>query len=186
MNAFFKYQFSYCPLSWMFHSRTLSSMINRLHQRFLRIIYNLNRKTNRLHERCLLIIHNGSTSSFTDLLEIDNLVSVHYRNIQVLATELYKFVNGLYLKLVSDCFKLNNMTLYNTRNRSTFYSQPVGTVLHGTESLSHLRPKIQKFLPTDMKILSALTAFNKAIKQWKPHSCPWRLSRIYIYQIGFV
>ena len=31
MNAFFKYQFSYCPLSWMFHSRTLSSMINRLH-----------------------------------------------------------------------------------------------------------------------------------------------------------
>ena len=188
MNAFFKYQFSYCPLSWMFHSRTLNSMINRLHQRFLRIIYNLNHKTNRLHERCLLIIHNDndSTSSFTDLLEIDNLFSVHHRNIQVLATELYKFVNGLFPKLVSDCFKLNNMIVYNTRNRSTFNSRPVGTVLHYTESLSYLGPKIWKFVPTDMKILSSLTAFNKAIKQWKPHSCSCRLSRIYIYQIGFV
>ena len=64
MNAFFKSQFSYCPLSLMFHSRTLKNKINRLHERYLRIIYR------------------DSTSSFTDLLEIDNSVSVHHRNIQ--------------------------------------------------------------------------------------------------------
>ena len=77
MNAFFKSQFSYCPLSWMFHSHTL------------------NNKINRLHERCLRIIYNGNTSSFTDLFKIDNLVSVHHRNVQVLAAELYRFVNDL-------------------------------------------------------------------------------------------
>ena len=71
---------------------------------------------------------NDQISSSTDLLEIDNSVSVHHRNIQVLATELYKSVNGLSPKLVSDCFKLNNMTEYNTRTRSTFYSRPVRTV----------------------------------------------------------
>ena len=161
MNAFFKSQFNYCPLSWMFHSRTLSNKINRL------------------HERCLRIIYNDNTSSFTDLLEIDNSVSVHHRNIQVLATELYKFVNGLSPKLVSDCFKLNNKTVYNTRNKSTFYS-------HGPESLSHLGPKIWELVPNDMKNLSTLTAFKKAIKQWKPHACPCRLCRSYIYQVGFV
>ena len=64
MSAFFKSQFSYCPLSWMFHSRTL------------------NNKINRLHERCLRIIYNDNTSSFTDLLEIDNSVSVYHRNMQ--------------------------------------------------------------------------------------------------------
>ena len=165
MNAFFKSQFSYCPLSWMFHSRTL------------------NNKINRLHERCLHIIYNDNTSSFTDLLEIDNSVSVHHRNIQVLATELYKFVNSLSPKLVSDCFKLNNMTVYNTRNRSTFYSRPVRTVLHGTESLSHLGPKIWELVPSDMKNLSTLGAFKKTIKQWKPHACPCRLCRIYSYYI---
>ena len=40
MNAFFKSQFSYCSLSWMFHSRTLNNKINRLHKRCLHIIYN--------------------------------------------------------------------------------------------------------------------------------------------------
>ena len=86
----------------MFHSRTL------------------NNKVNRLHERCLPLIYNKNTSSFTEHLEIDNSVSVYHRNIQVLATELYKIVNGLSPKLVSNCFKLNNMTVYNTRNRYTF------------------------------------------------------------------
>ena len=122
MNAFFESQFSCYPLSWMFHSRTL------------------NNKINRLHERCLRIIYNDNTSSFTDLLEIDNSVSVHHRNIQVFATELYKFVNGLSPKLLSDCLKLNS-----TRNRSTFHSWPVCTVLHGTESLSQLGPNYLSF-----------------------------------------
>ena len=165
INAFFKSQFSYCPLSWMFHSRTL------------------NNKINRLHKRCLHITYNHNTSSFTELLEKDNSVSMHHRNIQVLATELYKSVDGY---LVSDCFKLNNMTVYNTRNRSTFYSRSVRTVLHGTESLSHLGPKIWELVPNDMENLSSLTAFKKAIKQRKPQAFSCRLCKTYIYQVGFV
>ena len=76
----------------------------------------MNSKINKLHKRWLRIISGGNTSSFTDLLETDNSVSVHRRNI--LATELYKFVKGLSPKLFSNCFKLNNMTVYNTRNGS--------------------------------------------------------------------
>ena len=68
MNVFFKSQFSYCPLSRMFHSRTLNNKINRLYNRWLRIIYS------------------GNTSSFANLLEIDNSISLHRRNVQVLAT----------------------------------------------------------------------------------------------------
>ena len=157
INAFFKSQISYCPLSWMFHSRTL------------------NNKVNRLHERCLRIIYNDNTSSFTNLLEKDNSVSVHHRNIQVLVGEVYKFLNGLSPKLVSDCFKLNNITVYNSRNRSIFYSRPFHTILHGTESLFHLGLKIWELVPSDMKNLPTLTAFKRAIKQWKPHIFPCRL-----------
>ena len=168
MNAFFKSQFSFCPLSWMFHNCTL------------------NNKINRLHERCLRIIYNDNTFSSTDLLEIDNSIFVHHRNIHVLATELYKFVNGLSPKLLSDCFKLNNTTVYNTRSRSTFYSRPVRTVLHDTESLFHLGLKIWELVPSDMKNFSSLTVFKKTIKQWKPHTCPCRLCMTYIYQVDFV
>ena len=55
-----------------------------------------------LHERCLSIIYSNNTSSFNEFLERGNLVSVDYRNIQVLATELYKAVNCLSIKLVKD------------------------------------------------------------------------------------
>ena len=40
MNAFFNSQFNYCPLIWMCHSRENNNKINRLHERYLRTIYN--------------------------------------------------------------------------------------------------------------------------------------------------
>ena len=42
MNAFFNAQFSYCPLTWMFHSRKLNNKINKSRERCLRIVYNNN------------------------------------------------------------------------------------------------------------------------------------------------
>ena len=88
MNAFFKSQFSYCTLSWMFHIRIL------------------NNKISRFQERRLCMIYNDNTSSFIDLLEKDNSVSVHHRNIQVLAAELL-MTNGLSPKLISDCWSVS-------------------------------------------------------------------------------
>ena len=66
-----------------------------------------------------MLVYNNSNniSSFNELLQIGKPVSVDYRNIKVLATELYKAVNCLSLKLVKDCFKLNNTTAYKTKNR---------------------------------------------------------------------
>ena len=40
MNAFFNSQFNYCPVIWMFYSRTLNNKKNRLHERRLHIVYN--------------------------------------------------------------------------------------------------------------------------------------------------
>ena len=74
MNSYFRSQFNYCPLIWMCHSRTN------------------NRKINRLHERCLRIICNDKQSSFLKLLEKDNSVSIHQRNLQILAIKCSKSV----------------------------------------------------------------------------------------------
>ena len=54
MKAFVESQFNYCPLIWMFHSRTLNSKINCLRERALRIVYS------------------DSKSSFCEYLEKDN------------------------------------------------------------------------------------------------------------------
>ena len=92
MNAFFDSQFNYCPLIWMFYSR------------------NLNNKINRLHEHCLRVIYNDKTSSFEQLLENDNSVSIHHRNIQTLATEIYKVTNGLFPEIMSEIFQIREET----------------------------------------------------------------------------
>ena len=77
----------------------------------------LNNKINKLHERCLQIACSSNTSSFEELLETDKSVSVHHRNIQVLATELYKIVNGLSPEIMKKIFPFNENTSYNTRNK---------------------------------------------------------------------
>ena len=61
---------------------------------------NNNRKINMLHERCLRIIYNDRQSSFDELLNKDSSVSIHLRNIQRLAIEMFKFYNGLSLPLM--------------------------------------------------------------------------------------
>ena len=83
MKAHVISQFGYCPLAWMFHSRGLHNKINSLHERALRITYG------------------DGSSSFEDLLKKDNSVSIHHRNIQALATEMFKVKNNIANFLIS-------------------------------------------------------------------------------------
>ena len=85
----------------MFHSRALNNKINSIHERALRITYN------------------DSKSTFEELLSKDNSVSIHYRNLQVLATEMYKIKNYMAPELLNAIFQ--NRTLpYNLRTNSSF------------------------------------------------------------------
>ena len=165
----------------MFHSRLdVSHPIRMFHSRLI------NNKINRLHERCLRIVYSDNQSTFEELLEKDNTVSVHQRNLQFLATELYKVLNGLSPDLMKDVFPLNDDSGYSTRNKRTFKSRHVKTVRYSTDSLVYLTPKIWELVPNEMNSLESLTAFKTAIKKRKTTSCPCRLCKNYIPQVGFV
>ena len=168
MKSFFRSQFNYCPLIWMCHSRTN------------------NRKINRLHERCLRIIYNDKQSSFIRLLEKDNSVSIHQRNLQILAVEVFKVSNGLSPVLIDDISKLRVEQTYNLRKLSQYYRPKVNSVYNGTESVSFLGPIMWELVPNELKDIENLAAFRKAIKKWSPEKCPRRLSKVYISNIGFV
>ena len=73
MNAFITSQFSYCPLVWMSHSRTMNNRINKIHEKTLRLVYK-----------------DEKNLSLDDLLKKDKSVSIHQRNLQILATEIFK------------------------------------------------------------------------------------------------
>ena len=78
-----------------------------------------NSKISRLHERCLRTIYNDKQSSFNEFLEKYGSVSIHERNLQVLATEMYKISNGLSTPLMKDIFPINRNP-YNLRPNFQF------------------------------------------------------------------
>ena len=117
-----------------------------------------------LHERCVRIIYNDKQSPFTELLNKGNSVSIHIRNIQRLATEMFRFYNGLSPPLMNNIFKLKAENSYSLRQVSEFSRRTVKSVYHGTESISYLGPKIWDILPEKLKNIDNLEHFKKEIK----------------------
>ena len=85
-------------------------------------------------------------------MEKDGSVSVHHRNLQILATEMYKIKNGLSPLIVTELFKQRNKQHCELINNSQFFITPIRTVYHGLECISFLGPKISNILPDRWKI----------------------------------
>ena len=77
MKTFVISLFNYGPLVWMFHSRKPNHCINSIHERALRVTYQ------------------DYQSTFLQLFQKDNSVTIHQRNLQLLATEIFKAKNDL-------------------------------------------------------------------------------------------
>ena len=166
MNTFITSHFGYCSLVWMFHSRSLNNRINKIHEKALRLVYN------------------DSLSSFEELLEKDNSFTIHERNIQTLAIELYKVANNISPEIMKLVFPLENKLRYP--NQNIFITSNVKTVSWGTESLRHIGPKIWQKIPNSIKILKTLNLFKNKIRKWKPENCPCRLCKSFISGVGFI
>ena len=166
MKAFINAQFGYAPLVWMFHSRTLNNRINMIQERALRIVYK------------------DENSSFDELLQRDKSFTIHERNIQILAIEIYKVINGISPEIMNEVFQLKENLQYCSQ--FPFKSQNVRTVTYGTETLRFLGPKIWSIIPSNVKEINSLDEFKRLIKNWKPDQCPCRLCKRYISGLGFV
>ena len=132
MKAFIESQFGYCPLVWMYHSRTLNNRINRLHERALRLVY-----------------RDPSLTS-DKLLRKGNSFQVHHRNLQIFATEMYKAENNLLPTIIMKVFQ-DRENPYNLRNASPFQSTNVNTVHNGTNTVAFQGPKIWAMVPEEIK-----------------------------------
>ena len=123
INAFIYSQFNYCPVISMCHSRSLTTKINRIHERALRIVYNNN------------------CSSFDVLLQKCESVTLHHRNIQKSAIEIYKALHNLSSSLMAEIFTVKGSG-YKLRGGNKLISDNIKTVNYGKETISYLAPKI--------------------------------------------
>ena len=167
MKSFIESQFGYCPLVWMFHNRTLNNRINVLHERALRLVY----KDPKL--------------SFEELLTQDKSFTIHHRNLQKLATEMFKVKNNHSPIFMKNIFS-DSTNPYDLRNAPDFNTSNIRTVYNGTETLSFRGPIIWSLIPEEIKISKSLSEFKNKIKHWKPVGCTCRLCKVYIPNLGFI
>ena len=167
MKAFVISQFNYCPLVWMFCNRTLNNKINRLHERALRLVYK------------------DENLTFEELLEKDNSVSIHDRNLQKLAVEMFKIKHKLSPLPMQGLFN-EKFYQHDLRNKKEWESNNIRTVNYGSETVTYMGPKIWELVPTNIRNANNLLVFKQKIKSWKPQGCPCRLCKSFVSELGFI
>ena len=168
IKAFVENQFAYCPLVWMFHNRNVNSKINRIHERALRILYN------------------DDVTTFNGLLKRAGEFTIHQRNIQSLAIEMFKVKNNIGPLLLKDIFIEMEYNGPNLRKVPDFVKPKVNTVHYGDDSLQAFGSKIWDLIPNDIKIAKGIDAFKNLIRNWVPTICPCRLCRQFIQGVGYI
>ena len=99
MKTIVESQFNYYTLTWMLHARTFNNklivFVREASELFILIMN---------HHLLLFLKKYGS-------------FSIHHRNIQSLATEIYKFLHDLSPTIMGDILKLKRPPTYNLRTR---------------------------------------------------------------------
>ena len=151
----------------MFCSRTSNNMINKIHERALRLILN------------------DHTSDFDALLQNNNDTCNHHRNIQTLAVEIYKIKNNLNHPIMDFMFERRNDT-YNLRNFQEFATKRKRTVKMDLETLNYKSPQLWSILPENLRQINLLVQFKESVGKWDCIDRPWRLCKLYLTNIGLL
>ena len=155
MKTFVISQFNYCPLIWKFHSRSLKNRIYTIHDGTLRLLH--------------------KNLSFGELLELDNAVTIHQRNLQVLVTESLKKTNNLSPEIMKQVFDFQEPYCNFRSETSYFRRKNIKITRTYIQPVRFLGPKIWVMVPQNIKNCKSLQEFKRLIKVWKPESCPWRM-----------
>ena len=116
-NLIMKSQFNYWRLVWIFCSKKLDSIISKLHERSIRIVLN------------------DYLSDFNELLENNNEICNHHRNIRILLIKIFKIKNELTPPIMESILN-RRVSTYNLSNFQEFVTERQRTVWYDLDTLS--------------------------------------------------
>ena len=135
-------------------------------------------KNNKIHYRALSIVYRDSNWSFEYMLEKSGSVTIHPRNLQFLAVEIFKALNNLSPSFMSKLFEIKDMKYELHDGRNLRLSLP-HTSTHDINS--YLAANIWTHVPLENKQCKSLSLFKQIIKTWIPEVFPCKLCKTYIH-----
>ena len=109
LNSVITFQFTYCPLIWMFMSRCLNNPLNNIHKQALRLIYNDHKK------------------SFNSVSTEKNLKILHQEKLEFLGVEINKFQNGWSPPIMNEIL-FSRQNIYNLQRFQELFTSTKKTV----------------------------------------------------------
>ena len=100
---------------------------------------NANNLINKIQERSLRLITNDKTSTFEHLLQANNEITTHQKNLQVLMVENFKIINDFAQPIMEDFFLFPENT-HNIRNFQIISNESKKTVRYGLETVKYRTP----------------------------------------------
>ena len=139
-------QFAYCPLIWIFCSKTCMKRVEKVQYKSLQVVYN----------DCM--------DTYDELLALDNKLKIHQRHFQFLALEIYKSKNKLNPSFLWKTYKEKNIP-YSLRRGASLFIPNANTQKYGIKSLNFRGNVLWNNLPIKLKEYKFLQEFKLLLKQ---------------------
>ena len=107
-----------------------------------------NNLINRLHERSIRIASGDDESNFENFLEKNRGITIHQRNFQVLMTEVCKMING-YDPPILDNFFIFRENTHNFRNFQIILNENKKAVRYDSDAISYRTHLLWTNLPEE-------------------------------------
>ena len=151
-SAFIFSIFKYCPLIWMFGSKSNNGLINKTHKRALRVI------------------HRDFGASLDSLLDKDQCRTIHVQNLRALMVEIYKSLNNLNPSFMRDLFQTKTPR-YNLRSGLILELPETKSHKFGVNSLIFRGSLTWNSLSPSLKSATSVKSFKKLLNSWDGKTC---------------
>ena len=102
----------------------------------------LNNKVNHIHERALGIVYQDFQLGFSDLFVKDNSFTIHQKNLQLLATEIFKVKMNMSPEIINDIFDFSKNYAHELRGGNCLSRSNIHSMHFGIESIANIAAKI--------------------------------------------
>ena len=146
-NSFISSNLNYCSIVWMFMSCT-----------------NLN-KLDKLNKRALRMIYDDTSSTYDELLSINNSLDIYKSCMKSLCVEMYRIRYGQSPTYIQSLF-LPSEHNYVLRDNNTFKLPKFKSITYGYHSMSYIGAKVCCNLDLELKEAPSMQKFKCDVKKW--------------------